>query len=572
MSSWKTSFQRGVSSFRGGQLQDALQHFSQAVQQGCNDPNVYDSRAAVHEKLGNTKEALLDSKKVIDLSPQRWQGYFRAARLFLNLRKFDRAKAMAAMALERVKPDDSKRLAELKALQEKIESALQAFVEHQTRQASKHFYHFGKLPVEIAMMIFSITLQDVPAKVVYLAQVCKDWRDTILNMPSLWRNLILTNRNPMRKAKVWKSRCEGRLARLHLQGSAVHLALDILQDIDWDHLRGLTLEDVDLDVIREKLLSPNPTIFRDLESLSVEGATRSPTNIDWLWQHSEMRLQNLTVRSHRISWPTMSINTSCLRSLLFDGPIYLGDDISLLFLLQSNPCLESVDLTTWIPTLFLPDEDEVPDVPSSVEMPRLNTISIRGDGFPVAAFCSKLIMPNLQKLSLSRCREPLDLVFRVFSSSRVVQSLTELRIQRCVVALQNIIDILKLATNLELLELIAIGGANMRMVAEALAEPQGEREQKEGKDTQGGLLCPSLKHLNLSEAPDLQAGPLVRLIKARNTDADGESESERQVARIHTLILDACPLLDGDILPWIRSKVPHVSCVYMSKKEASWKR
>lgn len=45
----------------------------QAIQEGFEGPQVYDSRAAVYEKQGRKKDALLESKKVIDLFPQAWQ-------------------------------------------------------------------------------------------------------------------------------------------------------------------------------------------------------------------------------------------------------------------------------------------------------------------------------------------------------------------------------------------------------------------------------------------------------------------------------------------------------------------
>ena len=37
------------------------------------DPAMYDYRVAIYEKLGRTKDALLDSRKVIQLFPERWQ-------------------------------------------------------------------------------------------------------------------------------------------------------------------------------------------------------------------------------------------------------------------------------------------------------------------------------------------------------------------------------------------------------------------------------------------------------------------------------------------------------------------
>lgn len=90
MSSWKQLFQKGVAMFRAGQLDDALALFTevghhgrliyagaysayQALSLEANEYTLYDSRAAVNEKLGKTKDALRDCKRVIDLAPQRWQ-------------------------------------------------------------------------------------------------------------------------------------------------------------------------------------------------------------------------------------------------------------------------------------------------------------------------------------------------------------------------------------------------------------------------------------------------------------------------------------------------------------------
>jgi hypothetical protein len=45
----------------------------QAINLGVGGPQIYDSRAAVYEKQGMTKEALLEAKRVIDLYPNSWQ-------------------------------------------------------------------------------------------------------------------------------------------------------------------------------------------------------------------------------------------------------------------------------------------------------------------------------------------------------------------------------------------------------------------------------------------------------------------------------------------------------------------
>ena len=44
------------------------------------------------------------------------------------------------------------------------------------------------------------------------------------------------------------------------------------------------------------------------------------------------------------------------------------------------------------------------------------------------------------------------------------------------------------------------------------------------------------------------------------------------VSRIQTLIVNECPRVEADVLPWLRGNVPRFSCRYMKKKAASWKR
>lgn len=45
----------------------------QAIRQKGNEKSIFDSRAAVFEKLDRTADALRDSKMVIDLVPSSWQ-------------------------------------------------------------------------------------------------------------------------------------------------------------------------------------------------------------------------------------------------------------------------------------------------------------------------------------------------------------------------------------------------------------------------------------------------------------------------------------------------------------------
>ncbi|KAF9241834.1 hypothetical protein BU15DRAFT_60733 [Melanogaster broomeanus] len=186
---WKDSFEKGVTHFKRGQLLEALAHMNQAAELRSDSYVIYDSRAAVHEKLGNLKAALLDSKQVIDLAPDRWQGYARSARLFSELRKYNSAIKMADHALGRLRPDDAQRRTQLVELRE-LAVTTQAIAEEQRRShISETSYLLGKLPVEILVEIFDVLVSDdnqLDMKAIPRLWTLAAYRD---RHPSFWRTL-----------------------------------------------------------------------------------------------------------------------------------------------------------------------------------------------------------------------------------------------------------------------------------------------------------------------------------------------------------------------------------------------
>jgi tetratricopeptide (TPR) repeat protein len=69
-------FHRGITAFKAGDYQRAIQSFDQAFQASSSSEsialriNILDSRAAAKEKLNDLKGSLSDAKKVIDLASE----------------------------------------------------------------------------------------------------------------------------------------------------------------------------------------------------------------------------------------------------------------------------------------------------------------------------------------------------------------------------------------------------------------------------------------------------------------------------------------------------------------------
>jgi hypothetical protein len=184
-------------------------------------------------------------------------------------------------------------------------------------------------------------------------------------------------------------------------------------------------------------------------------------------------------------------------------------------------------------------------------------------GLPLAIYANT-ICPSLQTLVIKGQAS----IHHDLFNARHMNSLRELRIQRCGVP-DSLYPFLRGLSSLETLQLSDIADAAKHFM-NALTTPLDE-----------AVVCPSLTHLDLSGCQDLQSGPLLRLIKARLPEHPKETSSEcaadtaevPHIARISTLNIDRCPLIDVETLPWIRSKIPHVSsCVHATKKQASWRR
>jgi len=120
-------------------------------------------------------------------------------------------------------------------------------------------------------------------------------------------------------------------------------------------------------------------------------------------------------------------------------------------------------------------------------------------------------------------------------------------------------------------------------VVEALATPLHNATDTSNGDSVALppiFLCPHLAHVNFSNCPDIQTGPLLRLVKSRltplTTTTEAANEEDAQViptlAQIESIVVDGCPQIEPNALPWLRANVRMVSCVYMTKKAATWKR
>lgn len=494
----------------------------------------------------------------------------------MKIKKYDNALHMIKLALDRVGADDCKRRTELEVLQG---HALEA-VEQQRARASRTEYHFGKLPLELSTDILTSTLAEDRAKVVVLAQVCKSWRCAILGTPHFWNDLVLSHQNPIKKAKLWRARSRGRIVHLTLRQtlSAHAIALHELQDLPLESLRTLCLADFPASVVQRHLPNLTSDVLRHLDILQIDNRMESRT-VTWLFPEPSMALRSLSVHFTPFDWVSLIDYFPRLEHFTFSGPLVEVPLSAIIDFIRAHPGLRTLSLSIMDFVYHRsPDRDQPP-----VHLPNLERLEIEYHDSAMSFMFPLLHMPNLQVLNIHRGVHAIDTTLLHLATSRAGESLKELRISQCAVSAHCVLSLLQRAKSLQTLELKYLGGNQANTILQALSQPIPELQDGESNESNGScaptIPCPSLMHVNFSHCPDVKSGSLMALVKTRlpgttnDTPQDAATQPEcSQLAPIDTLIVDGCPLVEMDILPWLRSKVRLVSCIYMSKKDARWRR
>ena len=517
---------------------------------GPNNFLILDSRAAVYFKLGEIKEAMKDARQTIALAPDKWQGYTRAARLFLASKKFESSIAMIKLALERLKETDHERRASLLSLEKE---ALRDMEAHRKRFAD----NMGKLPIELFGEIARILMQEDLAAPIFLSQVSKHWREVVHNIPFLWDTLVLTQRRPKQKAKIWLERSHGKLRELIVRSSALDVpqwSASLFDELEWCHLRVLRVQRWDVAAYLHSTKQANS--LSNLECLQLD---HSDNNDPWRVRSLPMlgdpqRLRQLDMKSMPFTANTRFTNLTSLRiqSVTFFAGVLFD-------FLKNNQSLEHLS----IESIAALTDDQNKD---GFCLPYLSTLELK-KSYPI--FIHSLDLPKLQILRVESPPPGHDSFLQQLVS-KGLSSLIELKLSSVQCRVDTTINLLRLSENLEVLE-VSNTSSHAAVIVEALANPSYPRSNSEqALSSSPTSLCPRLSHVNLSKSPDLQGSALKRMVMCRLPPAPVEGSSvETQgtnACPISSLVIDECPNIDPVHLPWLRENVGSISCIYMKKK------
>ncbi|KAF8527067.1 hypothetical protein JB92DRAFT_3139975 [Gautieria morchelliformis] len=560
MSSWEESFRKGVIAFRTSEYEKALKSFDEAIENGGRRYNVYDSRAAVLEKLGKFRQALRDSRKAIELAPEMRHGYARSARLFLQLEKYDVALDMIRLALERVHNHHPARRLELETLQSTISNARDEDI---LRKAPKTPY-FSKLPVELISEVFLYATEMASTFPVVAGMVCSHWRTVSLSMPSLWQSVTLSHMNPVKKFALWWERSRHRITDLRVRHTISMLqlrdALKVCGPSFFSSLKSVRCE-VDVIHLTSPLLSfPNVQTL-DLEHIHLSLKKHqleilSPIGpLVPLDRMSSAR--SLILDYVLVDWSIVAPRLSSLRILIIrTGQEGNPTTDHLRALLVANPHLEKLVLETGSAMevgSFRGDE--------RIVLSNLTHLELLGP-MNARVLVAQLSLPLLERFAISQCLSPADQVMDAFEPAPM--ALAELTMHTCSFSAARLAPFLQTLSRITKLEI-----THSASLVDSVVDVVSGSQQVDG---QTRLNCPLLKHVDFSHCTNLNGGPIVRLVKPRLAETPEATSTSSQTSvpvKIEAIHLDGCVRIDPTVPEWLRARVRTVSCQFhMSNKKA----
>ena len=524
---------------------------------------VYDSRSAVFAKLGQNKNALEDARATIRVAPERWQGYARAARLFLKCNKIDASMTMVAMALDRLSEENTERRESLLSLQTDIRNA-------QKQTDHRRSDQFRKLPVEIFGEIARTVIQEEPTSLLPLSHVSRQWRYVIRNHSALWSVLVLGRRRPKEKAALWVERSKGVIRELRVQLSALDArgwSGEGLQRLKWEDLRICKIQKWDIMAYLRSISKPRA--LANLEQLEIDDIELKHCLIRDPMFNQDLNLQHLSMSYTQVNLAKLTKHVTNLTCLTLR---YTSSNGELTVFLAANTLLEAL-------VLHYVGEDTMTTT-EQFTMPRLTSLEIRGIAPRPIFDCH---MPALRILRFDSLALPLDGVLNKLLKESDVH-LDELVLRSCrFVDSQPVLSLLQNSPDLHFLEVSNIA-YQATSIIEALAasfpasDPSPVLKGPADPSVGTPVLCPYLTSVDFSRCPDVRTGSLVRLVKSRLPLEELPSGHQElvirqppDVKRIISLAMDCCPLVDADFLSWFRQKVANVNCVYVKKRQSTYK-
>jgi len=509
--------------------------------------------------------------------------------------------ALARVALVRCKPRDTKAAAALQTVLDNALLAQRRYLEERKR----HQCQITKIPFELLAIILEILVYEDRMSPVRLSHVSRLWRDIIYDLPNLWFKLVLRGKLPKHeiKTKFWMDRSQGRIRDFYIDNSK-HLedCVKMMGDKTVAALEKIHFNFVDAaaDVPRHCRFKADPLVFSWTYHTTYSTVAR---RLPFETKSNGFRITELELKNITLLWPIEVEQLSNLTKLaLVESTLAVGD---LFKLLQKSPNIKTLQVKT-LPSAMPSSSTRVklsnlgtlkltadPSILQFIEVPAVQVLEFKDIRLSVAL---QYLTPRsllLTSFSAIRCSSledetlplpdtltALELTWPSFDVNAILEKFTA---GQC----PNITYLNLCCSNANSSSIIRLVKARNGAAVSQCTSQDGNQPDETADFTAGQY--PSVRYLNFStdtssrpsvicqelSLTDGESGRQVEGSKDRYDNSEdkrqeiedlkGGEQVKSQPPRLHTLILDRCDSIASESLPWLRTKVPVVRCVFESK-------
>lgn len=466
---------------------------------------------------------------------------------------------MIGLALSCVRLGDTKRREELLKLQVEITNYQEAVVARERRMQNRMLL----LPVEIYNEIFEFILEEDNAQIITLLHICTHWRQVVWGSPGLWRTLVLSKSHADKKAELWLERSKGRIRELRVLSDYDSKYLpgrpSFLEKLDWSYLRVCGF----LSSRIMKFLRP-PAMFQELVALELDPNDDVHPVLNNLSDFSSTKMRSLSIHRTHFHLEHLLHPFPLVSSLSFQSCVITLTNLAEFFL--ANPQIKSFHShTNRVQSTLLPTSVSPSDLP---KLENLSTLEIVADSW--ASTMLLFDIPFLQVARFGYLTDPHFSASLRHWASTSPKFLAELKLDHVAIKSSAVLEVLCASPALEVLTLTA-----MYDTADTIINALSGQRNFAPSLSEGPLpiLCPRLRHLDVSGCPDVATSSVHALVEQRlelsGLTSRGESTTQgesmhQKVNRLEVLKMDRCPKIDVQWIPWFRQHVPYVTCIFAS--------
>lgn len=472
----------------------------------------------------------IQHREVMRTDSQGLKGYYRQASVLYAMKAYDHAFKAINKAVD-IGPTQSQNERQYKAIQElratiiiqkaeadrlraandEAEAQRQAIARQAAKKARINYTHL--LSRDILLTIAEQGTVDHPGFIFRMAGVCKSWRETLLNQPSLWNTIVLGKKRPDQKVTLFIERSRGRIREVKITRQLETALAEKIATSLAPYMPNVERLTISGDSLVSSVVFEHWRYFlhsvKYLRVFQVGGGFRTGENVIYdLLPPGSLSLRHFDIsnfscllmdqagsESNPAYIAYSRVETVSIRSTY----IFLRKESAEEMLLSNFPAATSIELLN---NRYIESSDEKPLVITS-ELPNLRSYT---NNHSTSNVFKTIRAPSLQDLSVPSLRaRSLKTWLSAPGLASCLTTLRSLDISSTSFTDTDILSALAFLPGLQFLNVSACPLSNAFL--------EGLARRPAGSDQEN--LCPNLIALSIAKNDQITGGPVTRFVRSR---------------------------------------------------------